>query len=307
MSQLNKRQLGTSNLLVSEIGLGCMSLKSDHKESEYILHQAIDAGINFFDTADLYDFGENEQLIGAVLKQKRKEIILATKGGNQWYETNDHWNWNPSKKYIKEAVKKSLKRLQTDYIDLYQLHGGTFEDPIDETIEAFEELINEGLIRYYGISSIRPNVIKEYVKKSNIISVMMQYSLLDVRPEAEIIELLQKNNISVIARGPLAKGLLTETFSRKITKDGYLNYSEAELMTTLKNLKEWAHNKGLPLDQVALQYCLGNKTVATAIPGFRTTEQFNNVIAAKQQKTLTNQELNELKKFIQPNDYTSHK
>lgn len=90
---------------------------------------------------------------------------------------------DPSKAYIKEAVKKSLTRLKTDYIDLYQLHGGTIEDNIDETIEAFEELKQEGVIRYYGISSIRPNVIKEYVKKSNIVSIMMQFSLFDRRPE----------------------------------------------------------------------------------------------------------------------------
>ncbi|BBP90484.1 hypothetical protein BsIDN1_41020 [Bacillus safensis] len=89
------------------------------------------------------------------------------------------------------------------------MHGGTIDDPIDETIEAFEELVEEGVIRYYGISSIRPNVIKEYAKKSNIVSVMMQYSLLDRRPE-EWFSLLEEQSISVVARGPLAKGLLTE-------------------------------------------------------------------------------------------------
>lgn len=105
----------------------------------------------------------------------------------------------------KRSGKRSLTRLKTDYIDLYQLHGGTIEDNIDETIEAFEELKQEGVIRYYGISSIRPNVIKEYVKKSNIVSIMMQFSLFDRRPE-EWLPLLEEHQISVVARALLPKG-----------------------------------------------------------------------------------------------------
>ena len=116
------------------------------------------------DTADLYDFGTNEEIVGEAIKNRRQDLILATKGGNRFEKGKPGWDWDPSKAYIKEAVKQSLKRLQTDYIDLYQLHGGTIDDPIDETIEAFEELVEEGVIRYYGISSIRPNVIKEYAK-----------------------------------------------------------------------------------------------------------------------------------------------
>ena len=140
------------------------------------------------------------------------------------------WRWDPSKTYIKEAVKDSLKRLNTDYIDLYQLHGGTIEDRIDETIEAFEELKTEGLIRYYGISSIRPNVIREYAAKSNMVSVMMQYSLLDRRPEETMLPLLDEHGISVVTRGSLAKGLLSEKALERVEKfeKGYLDYSVAE-------------------------------------------------------------------------------
>lgn len=172
---MKKRQIGLSNLFVSPIGLGCMSLHSTSKSSEYILENALELGVNYFDTADLYDFGKNEELLGRVLATKRTDIIIASKVGNEWNPSKTSWSWNPTKSYIKTAVKNSLKRIQTDYLDLCQLHGGTIDDPIDEIIEAFEELTNEGLIRYYGISSIRPNVIKEYVKKANIVSVMMQY------------------------------------------------------------------------------------------------------------------------------------
>ncbi len=304
---MEKRKIGHSNLYASAIGLGCMSLDPDHNESEYIIHKAIDYGINYFDTADLYQFGKNEQLLGKALKGKRDDIIIATKGGNEWNETKDSWKWNPTKRYIKEAVKNSVKRLQTDYIDLYQLHGGTTSDPIDETIEAFEELMSEGWIRYYGISSIRPNVIKEYVQKSNIVSVMMQYSLLDVRPEEEMVDLLQENQISVLARGPLAKGLLTERYYDKLTEDGYLSYSKKELQTTLIKLQSWANEEGYSLHEIALHYCLGNKAVATVIQGCSTIEQLYENISTAKKRSLSLNQLSEIQKILKVDKYHLHR
>ena len=214
---MKKRQLGNSDLFVTEMGLGCMSLGTSETEAMHIIDEAIDLGINFFDTADLYDYGLNEEFVGKALKGRRDQIVLTTKVGNRWTEEKNGWSWDPSKAYIKTEVKESLRRLQTDYIDLYQLHGGTIEDPIDETIEAFEELKKEGIIRHYGISSIRPNVVREYAKRSNIVSVLMEYSLLNRRPE-EWFPLLNEHQISVIARGPLAKGILTDNNARKIER-----------------------------------------------------------------------------------------
>lgn len=189
---MEKRQLGCSDLYVSRLGLGCMSLGTDEKAAHEIIEAALAEGINYFDTADLYDFGKNENIVGQALKNIREQVIIATKVGNRWTDSKKSWSWDPSKAYIKEEVKQSIKRLGTDYIDLYQLHGGTLDDPIDETIEAFEELRAEGFIKHYGISSIRPNVIRAYISKSNIVSVMMQYSILDRRPEEEALPLLQK-------------------------------------------------------------------------------------------------------------------
>ena len=160
------KTLGKSALNISRIGFGCMSLQLDNNDNEKLIHQAVELGINYFDTADLYDKGLNEELIGKALKHKRSQSIIATKVGNQWKQDGSGWVWNASKQYILQAVEESLQRLQTDYIDLYQLHGGTLDDNIDETIEAFELLQQQGKIRYYGISSIRPNVIREYVKRS---------------------------------------------------------------------------------------------------------------------------------------------
>src|SRR5947208_3454077 len=164
------QRLGKSELNISRIGFGCMSLKPNDSQSEYILHKSIDLGINYFDTADLYDKGANEEMLGNVLKEKRDKIILATKAGNQWRPDGSGWDWNPRKDYILQCAEQSLKRLQTEYIDLFQLHGGTMDDPKEESIEAFEQLVKEGKIRYYGISSIRPNVIRYWSSHSNIVS-----------------------------------------------------------------------------------------------------------------------------------------
>ena len=168
--------LRSSGIKVSEIGFGCMSLAANsEKDNIDLIHRAKESGINYLDTADLYDKGMSEIAVGKAIKKMRSKIILATKAGNQWRSDGTGWDWNPRKDYILQAADKSLRRLQTDYIDLYQLHGGTIDDPIDETIEAFEQLKQQGKIREYGISSIRPNVIREYIKKSSIVSVMMQY------------------------------------------------------------------------------------------------------------------------------------
>lgn len=286
-----------------------MSLGHDEQHALSMIDQAIDYGINFLDTADLYDYGLNEEFVGKAIKKRRQDIILATKVGNRWKKGQEGWSWDPSKNYIKKAVKESLHRLQTDYIDLYQLHGGTIEDQIDETIEAFEELVKEGLIRYYGISSIRPNVIREYVKKSKIISVMMQYSILDRRPEEEILDLLHQHHISVIARGALAKGLLTnkpiELSSQSIREHGYLDYSFMELKTTIDKLKHAFPNR--KLTEIALHYVLHHPTIAAAIPGASKHEQLLENYQAIQSNSLTNEEINIIQQLTKNSTYQNHR
>lgn len=306
--ELKKRRIGTSDLLVSEAALGCMSLGTEKGKPFSLLDEAIDLGINYLDTADLYDFGTNEEIVGEAIKNRRQDLILATKGGNRFEKGKSGWNWDPSKAYIKEAVKQSLKRLQTDYIDLYQLHGGTINDPIDETIEAFEELVEEGVIRYYGISSIRPNVIKEYAKKSNIVSVMMQYSLLDRRPE-EWFSLLEEQGISVVARGPLAKGLLTEKplsqASPSIQKNGYLQYSFDELQQVIPSLKKVAYD--LSLTELSIQYLLKNSAVSSVVFGASSVEQLKENAAAANARSLSDQEVKALTYYTKPSVYEAHR
>lgn len=137
---MNKRELGQSGIMVSEIGLGCMSLPTNQREAQLIVDAAIEHGITYFDTADLYDKGKNEDVVGHALKGKRQDIILASKVGNKWNEDASGWTWDSSKSYITSQIKESLQRLQTDYLDLYQLHGGTMEDDLEEAVDAFESL-----------------------------------------------------------------------------------------------------------------------------------------------------------------------
>lgn len=273
---MKKRQIGNSDLYVSERSLGCMSLGTDETKAKEVIDYAIDQGVNYLDTADLYDFGQNEAIIGQAIKGKRDRIILGTKVGNHFSKSSGDWYWDPSKAYIKNQVKNSLQRLQINYIDLYQLHGGTLEDPIDETIEAFEELKQEGLIRYYGISSIRPNVIREYVNRSSIVSVMTQYSLLDRRPEEETLDLLHQNNISVLVRGSLAKGMLSDNGKEIINKkaaNGYLEYQKEDIESIFKELNKAAAETNTSPTEIAIQYVLKHPAVATAVFGASNKEQ----------------------------------
>ncbi|MGM9925930.1 MAG: aldo/keto reductase [Bacillus sp. (in: firmicutes)] len=305
---MKKRRLGNSDLYVSEIGLGCMSLGTEQAKAEKIIHTALDQGINYFDTADLYDFGANEEIVGKALKPVRNDIILATKVGNKWNDEQTGWSWDASKAYIKEAVKASLSRLKTDYIDLYQLHGGTMEDNHEEVIQAFEELIEEGVIRYYGISSIRPNVIKSFVADSRLISVMMQYSLLDRRPE-EWMPLLTENETSIIARGPVAKGLLTDKMLKKATdsikENGYLQYSYDELSEALTQIQEAFPSR--TLQEVALQYVLSHPAVGAIIPGASSPEQVIANVKATQAKPLSDDELQLLRSLTVADTYSQHR
>jgi len=244
-----------------------MSLKNDDNENARIIHHAIDNGINFFDTADLYDKGGNETTVGKAIKQKRSHVILATKVGNQWRADGSGWDWNPRKAYILDAFYKSLERLQTDYIDLYQLHGGTIDDPIDETIEAFEILKQQGKIRQYGISSIRPNVIREYIKRSSITSVMMQYSLLDRRPEESCLDLLKENKIGVLARGSLAQGLLVDKPAKE-----YLGHPAEAVSKAAAAIHSISTTERTPA-QTAIGFVLQHPAVTSAVVGIRTMEQ----------------------------------
>lgn len=300
---MKTNRLGTSELYVSEIGLGCMSLGTNEREAVSLVHEALDSGVNLLDTADLYDDGLNEEIVGKAIEGRRDRVVLATKVGNRRTPGQEGWSWDPSKAYIKSAVKASLRRLRTEYIDLYQLHGGTLEDPIDETIEAFEELKREGLIRYYGISSIRPTVIREYADRSSIVSVMNPYSIVDRRAEEQVLPLLQERGIGVIARGPLAGGALAATRNRN---KPHLNYGLDDLNALRERLKELT-TEDRSLSQLAIRYSLHHPAVATAIPGASSKEQLLQNLSAANVPGLTDAEVDFIQRVSLANRYEAHR
>ncbi|RUS47490.1 aldo/keto reductase [Cohnella sp. AR92] len=300
---MKKNRLGKSELLVSEIGLGCMSLGTEEGKAAAIIHEALERGVTLLDTADLYDAGLNEELVGKAIKGRRGDVVLATKVGNRRIPGQDGWAWDPSKEYILSAVKDSLRRLGTDYIDLYQLHGGTIDDPIGETIEAFEQLKREGVIREYGISSIRPNVIREYVSRSSIVSVMNPYSIVDRRAEEAVLPLLEERGIGVIARGPLASGALA---ANRTPVRGVLDYELSELEELRKQLTQ-LETDGRSLTQLALRYSLAHPAVAAIIPGASSREQLLQNLSAAEVRELTPEELRTIRGVSKANQYALHR
>src|SRR5687767_14588345 len=292
--------INSSELKVSRIGFGCMSLPSDEKTAIPVLHKAIDLGINYLDTADVYNDGINEIIIGKAIKGKRDNLILASKAGNV-RRPDGAFDWNPSGKHILKSIEESLKRLQTDHLDLFQLHGGTIQDNIDETIETFELLKQQGKIRYYGISSIRPNVIKEYIKRSSIVSVMTQYSLLDRRAEEETLELLYKNNISVLVRGSIAQGLLINKPARV-----YLDYSAEDVATLAKAVQELSGNDRTQM-QTAVKFVLQCKGITSAVIGMRTISQVQEAVNTISAPDLAPEEIERLRNIIEPMKYKDHR
>ncbi|MFC4600878.1 aldo/keto reductase [Cohnella hongkongensis] len=300
---MKMNRLGASELLVGEIGLGCMSLGTEEQKAIGLIHEALDRGVNLLDTADLYDEGRNEEIVGKAIRGRRDQVVLATKVGNRRIPGREGWIWDPSREYVMSAVKESLRRLGTDYIDLYQLHGGTLDDPIDETIEAFERLKREGVIREYGISSIRPNVIREYAARSSIVSVMNAYSIVDRRAEEAVLPLLQERGISVVARGPLARGALAANREPSRSVPDY----ELEELKALRERLRALETPGRSLTQLAIRYSLAHPAVAVAIPGASSREQLLQNIAAAQTPELSPEEVAAIRGFSKPNVYADHR
>lgn len=262
-------KLSDTDLSISEIGLGCMSLKGNLKYDQSIIFKALDSGINFFDTADLYQSGLNEASVGAAIHGKRNHVVLATKVGNQLSNDGKTWTWNPRKSHILRAAEESLNRLKTDYIDLYQLHGGTYEDPFEEIFEAFEILQSQGKIRAFGISSIRPNVICKVIEMKGLASLMSPYNPLDRRPEEEVFGLAKSANLGVLVRGAFAKGVL---INKKNV--GFLNFSASEV----QDFRFQIHNFGFSAEAILIRFGLTPPAVTSLLIGASEIAQIEKII-----------------------------
>jgi aryl-alcohol dehydrogenase-like predicted oxidoreductase len=282
-----------------------MTLGTDKFNAQRVIRTALDLGVTLFDTADLYDHGTNEELVGEALREVRGSVVIATKVGNRARPDGSGWDWDPTPKYILREVRESLRRLKTDRIDLYQLHGGTMEDPAEETVGAFEQLVKEGKIRAWGISSIRPNVVRRYVAmaasgSARLTSEMVQYSLLDRRPEEEILETARSAGFGVLVRGAVAGGLLAGK-----PPAGYLELSPSEVQAAQEALREMAGGKAMA--QAALRFVLGNPAVTTVVAGASSAVQVKTNAAAADAPPLSPAQLKALREAVRQLRYTNHR
>jgi aryl-alcohol dehydrogenase-like predicted oxidoreductase len=279
------RTLGRTGLRVSDIGFGAMTIggeifgSTDDQESLRALHQALDLGMNFIDTADAYGRGHSEELIAQILKARRKEVVLATKGGNQFTVRQGLRNFDPD--YITSALEASLKRLQIDTIDLYQLHNPSQEVMRrGEIFERLDRCKREGTIRFYGVSleKTADGIVAIETGKPDTLQVV--YNILHQDPEEQLFPFAQKANIGIIARVPLERGVLsgrfknTAEFAQKDWRRGvFPEEGLAQTHAAVEMLGFLVKGDVPHLAQAALRFILSNPVVSTVIPGIRTVKQ----------------------------------
>lgn len=290
------RYLGNSGLEVSEICFGAMTFVGDKgwthvgkaglNEAVDLTAQAIDLGINFFDTADIYSSGASEELLGKALGKKRKDVIIATKCG---FRMKDGPNGDGlSKKRVIEACDASLKRLGTDYIDLYQLHSYDFEVPVEESILALQHLVQQGKVRYIGVSNFAAwHIVKtqEFIHRSHgipIISNQVYYTLMGRDIELEIIPACEDQGVGIMVWGPLHGGFLSGKYRRnspwpkdtRIKKANDLRPSQLDQgYDIIEIMDQIASKRKVPVVQVALNYLLRLKAVSSVVIGATSSRQ----------------------------------
>ncbi|HKN15256.1 MAG TPA: aldo/keto reductase [Candidatus Binatus sp.] len=292
---MEKRKLGTQGLEVSALGLGCMGMSQfygprDDNESAATLERAVELGINFFDTADVYGVGHNEELVGKALKKYRDRVIIATKFANQVLPDGKR-AINGRPEYVRSACDASLKRLGVDYIDLYYQHRVDKKVPIEETVGAMAELVRQGKVRYLGLSEAGVNTIRRAHAIHPITALQSEYSLWTRDYEDDVIPTLRELGIGFVPFSPLGRGFLSgnirelpdDDMRRKISP----RFDAENMQRNLKvvdRIKEIAAEKRITPSQLALAWVLAQGRDMVPIPGTkRRTYLEENVAAVKVQ------------------------
>jgi aryl-alcohol dehydrogenase-like predicted oxidoreductase len=309
------RRLGNSGLRVSELGLGANNFGwwADEQTSIAVINHALDMGINYIDTADMYDRGRSEEFVGKALKGKRANVVIATKFATPMGEgPNDKGG---SRHYIMKAVEASLKRLQTDYIDVYQMHNPDTETPIEETLYALDDLVHAGKVRYIGCSNFAAWQLCEALWTStanhlhSFVTVQVRYNVLERSIETELVPCCRKYGIGVIPWGPLAGGFLTGKYQQgeqapadaRLAKPVgiYSHIFTDDNWNKLSKLKAFAAKRGHTVAELAIAWLRAKPWITSVIAGARTVEQLSANLPAMQWK-LTEDEIAEVDAIAAP-------
>ena len=308
------RKLGNSGLKVSEVGLGGNNFGwwVDEQTSAVVINSAIEAGINFIDTADVYDQGHSEEYIGRALGDKRHQVIIATKfGGPMGQDPNERGG---SRHHVLQAVDNSLKRLQTDYIDLYYMHMPDGSTPVEETLFTLDSLVKSGKVRYIGCSNFAAWQVNEalWISKTNhldtFVVVQQRYNLLSREIERELVSCCEAHGIGVIPYSPLANGLLTGKYrqGQEPPKDSRLSTTVLPGMKRvldganwemLSKLETFTEECGHTLSELAIAWLLAKPWLASVIAGATKVEQVTSNVAAAEWK-LTAEEVSAVDTII---------
>jgi len=282
------RQLGDSGLTVSTVGIGCNNFgrRLDQDGTNAVVRQALDSGITLFDTADIYGQGASEEMLGLALGSERENVVVATKFGMDMQGANGpDWGVRGSRRYVRKAVESSLRRLGTDWIDLYQLHRPDPQTPIDETLAALDELVREGKVRYLGSSNftgwqvVDADWTARAAGTSRFVSAQNEYSLLERDVEDEVVPACEHVGVGLLPFFPLASGLLTGKYRRgEPAPEGTRLAGMADRLDgadwdTIEALEAYAAQRGLRPIDVAIGGLAAQPAVASVIAGATRPEQ----------------------------------
>jgi aryl-alcohol dehydrogenase-like predicted oxidoreductase len=309
---MHYRTLGRTGMKVSPYALGAMMFGAignpDHDDSIRIIHKALDAGINVVDTADAYSHGESEEIVGQALKGRRDDVVLATK---LWMPMGDDPNQRGnSRRWITTAIEHSLRRLQTDHVDLYQIHRPDPDTDIEETLSALSDLIHSGKVRAIGSSTMPASdmVEAQWVAQRRGLerfrTEQPAYSILSRGIEAEVLPVAQRYGMGTLVWSPLAQGLLTgrvrkgqPTDLRRVARFKHL--SDERRIDAVEQLIPLAEKAGLPLTHLAMAFAIAHPGVTSAIIGPRTMEQLDDLLAGVD-VTLTDDILDQIDEIVPP-------